>query len=164
MILRRLEDMAGVWQTLYIMKDYVNRYIFNKEIKDFVSKLILPISPNDEIEIAKVIFDYIKANMKYVRDINNVEELQNPYHIFRKLIKGEAYGDCDDMAMISALMYKVVGFKTRFAVLSIGKDRVYNHVRTEILINGKYLPIELSSYKKFGEGYKSNLSPVYLNV
>jgi len=165
--LNKKEDgLVGIWQTMYTMRNLIKKSILNRDIKDFTVSLLTKanVSATDLYEQIKTIFNYIKAHTKYVRDIAFIEEIQTPHRLISNLKKYNfAYGDCDDMAVLSASMLYSIGFIPRLVVIAT-KPNTYNHVRTEILYNGKWLPLELTSNKSLGEKFYSYKKPLELVI
>lgn len=73
--------------------------------------------------------DYIKNNMRYVRDIDNVERLQDPLLILQDLQRGVAAGDCDDMSLMIATLLLSIGAQPYYRVVRYqGHNGPYQHI------------------------------------
>ncbi len=73
--------------------------------------------------------DYIKKSVRYVRDPDNIEYLQDPIDLVKQMQNSEAQGDCDDMALLIASLLLSVGHQPSFgAVRYKGTDGPYNHI------------------------------------
>lgn len=163
-LLKKEQGLAGIWQTMYLMRDIVYRSIRERIIKDTAVNLIRNIEPTKYLEQVKKIFSFIRKKVKYVKDYFGIEEIQYPSRLLSNILKkGYAYGDCDDMAILVASMLYSIGLKTRFCVIAT-KPKVYNHIRTEVLINNKWIPLELASTKLFGDKIETKEKPLYLEI
>lgn len=78
---------------------------------------------------ALAIGDYVKTNMRYVRDPENIEYLQSPLTMVNDLKAGRAQGDCDDMSLLTATLLLTVGIQPYFKAVryeqSFGN---FNHI------------------------------------
>lgn len=71
----------------------------------------------DYLKEAYAIGDYVKNNMRYVRDINGVETLHDPLTIIDQMKRGQAQGDCDDMSLFIATLLLSIGHQPYFRVV-----------------------------------------------
>ena len=72
---------------------------------------------------------YIQANMRYLRDIDGVEQLQDPMLMLQSLQKGNAMGDCDDMSLMIATLLISIGAQPYFRTVRYkGAMGPYNHI------------------------------------
>ena len=70
--------------------------------------------PN-EIERAEKIFYYVRNNVKYLSDDDQfgyAEFAQNADELAREIKKGKAFGDCEDYAILLAVIYKAAGYRS----------------------------------------------------
>jgi hypothetical protein len=79
---------------------------------------------------ALAIGQYVKDNLRYVRDIDKVETLIDPLTIIDQLQRNEAFGDCDDMSMFIASLLLSIGHQPYFRIVKYVNDpmRSYSHV------------------------------------
>jgi hypothetical protein len=68
----------------------------------------------DYLKEAFAIGDYVKQNMRYVRDINGVETLHDPLMLIDQLKRKQAQGDCDDMSLFIASLLLSIGHQPFF--------------------------------------------------
>jgi hypothetical protein len=80
--------------------------------------------------------DYVKNNVRYVRDVAGIETLQTP---LKTLEFGQ--GDCDDKSTLLAAMLESIGHKCRFKAVGQSKD-YYCHVYPETFYNGEWVALE----------------------
>lgn len=74
------------------------------------------------VDEAKAIGDYVKQNVKYVRDADGIEQLTDPLTMIDQLQKKAARGDCDDISLLIATLLLAIGHRPYFACV-----RYYDH-------------------------------------
>lgn len=81
------------------------------------------------IDEALAIGDYVKNKVRYVRDPDGIEYLQDPLDLVKHVQQGIAQGDCDDMALFAATLLLSVGHQPFFrAVRYYEPVGNYNHI------------------------------------
>ena len=86
--------------------------------------------------------DYARAVEIFVRShvvlVDEPEELLiDPSYMLAQIEeRGAAYGDCDDAAMLTAVLLYAVGLPTRFKAIQQAPDGAYQHVFTEYQLRG----------------------------
>lgn len=81
------------------------------------------------IDEALAIGQYVQQKMRYVRDPENIEYLQDPLDLVKQMQAGTAQGDCDDMALMTATLLLAVGHQPLFrAVRYDNTSGNYNHI------------------------------------
>ncbi len=86
---------------------------------------------NAFIEESRAIGEYIKDRVRYVRDPDGVEYLQDPVQMILDLKSptGMPHGDCDDMALLVATMLLSIGHYPKFKAIRYSEeDKNYNHI------------------------------------
>jgi transglutaminase-like putative cysteine protease len=155
--------LTGIWQTMYIMRELVRKSIDDRIVKETAVKIIRDIPPQDNFSQIKALFDYVRNNVKYVKDIYSVEEIQTPFRMIKNIEQKKAFGDCDDMSLLLASLLHNIGFKTRFVVIAT-TPKMYNHIRTEVFYNNYWLPLEATSKKPIGYKMTSYEDPLILEI
>lgn len=97
------------------------------------------------VDEALAIGDYVKRKVRYVRDPDDVEYLQDPIDLVKHVQNGTAQGDCDDMALLAATL-----------LLSIGHQPLFRAVRYEQPI-GNYNHIYVVVYEKNPYGHEERV-------
>jgi len=69
------------------------------------------------------IFNYTRSNVRYTRDIEQVELYQRPA---RSLEIG--IGDCDDLTILLASLLQAVGYPVKLRVIGMKGQRMYSHI------------------------------------
>ena len=78
---------------------------------------------------AKAIGDYVKAKVRYVKDISGVEQLHDPITMIDQIKRGVAQGDCDDMSLLIATLLLSVGLQPYFRIVKYQDDSgPFNHI------------------------------------
>jgi len=94
--------------------------------RDKVSKLIQKVSPRDYTSELYAILNWVRLNVRYVRDPVQLERVQTP-----QVTMQQASGDCDDLACLIAAMATSVGHPSRFAAGAFGNSPHPSHVWDE---------------------------------
>lgn len=97
-------------------------------------------APRDEAGQAAALLDWVRARIAYVKDPVGVEWPQSPSVALRV-----GAGDCDDLSTCYAAAVMAIGIPARF-VAATGKanDPEWRHVWTEILLDGRWVPVDAS--------------------
>lgn len=81
------------------------------------------------IKEALAIGNFVKAKVRYVRDPENIEYLQDPKDLVKGMQANTAQGDCDDMSLLVATLLLTIGHQPLFRAVrydsSMGN---YNHI------------------------------------
>ena len=104
-------------------------------------------------EEALAIGDYVKNNVRYVRDPDNIEYLQDPVKMVTDIQNKSAQGDCDDMALLTASL-----------LLTIGHQPLFRAVRYDSMV-GNYNHIYVIVYERdpYGAEQRIVLDPILKN-
>lgn len=90
-----------------------------------------PQSPPQNVCQARALFGYVRDNIYYMSDPDEVETVRFPLQTLQL-----GAGDCDDKSLLLAALASSVGFKTRFAAWRLGADPIPTHVSAQLLVNG----------------------------
>ncbi len=154
----------GVIDILIKMKEVINKndiYDTERITKETAKDIIKDLDPQDEIGQIEAIYQWVKNNLKYVRDIKGKEEITYPYLILKAIKEGRNYhsSDCDDFAILTCALLRSIGFLTRIEVIAY-KSKRYNHARCSVYSQTlkRWLPLETTSRTlPVGKGFKSEL-------
>ena len=76
----------------------------------------------DPLQRAEAVFDFVRDRVKYTPDIDqtgNEEFAQNADELAIAIVEdGIGYGDCEDMAVLLAVMYRAAGFRSAIVLPS----------------------------------------------
>ena len=75
----------------------------------------------DPLQRAEAVFDFVRDRVEYTPDIDqtgNEEFAQNADELAIAIVEdGIGYGDCEDMAVLLAVMYKAAGFRSAIVLV-----------------------------------------------
>jgi transglutaminase-like putative cysteine protease len=93
------------------------------------------------------LFDFVKRNIRYTRDIFRVELL----HSARRMLELRA-GDCDDMTILLGAMLLSTGHPVRLVLAGFRPNRphAYSHIYPEVNVLGRWIAIDATMDKPIG--------------
>jgi transglutaminase-like putative cysteine protease len=119
-------------------------YVRQKAIEVFRTYRV---PPKNRMGEACALFDFVKRNVRYTRDIFRVELL----HSARRMLELRA-GDCDDMTILLGAMLLSTGHPVRLVLAGFRKNRphVYSHIYPEVNVSGRWIAIDATMNKPMG--------------
>jgi hypothetical protein len=120
---------AGIMQTIYQMRELVNKNFLHPWIRERAAKVIEPCNRRVDCE-DRVLLSHVINAIQYVRDPQGVEALHDPVTFVEDRLRNRqrAFGDCDDMSIYLATLLKSIGHRPRFRVLSRFNDGHFHHI------------------------------------
>jgi transglutaminase-like putative cysteine protease len=105
------------------------------------------VRPKDRFGEVYALFDWVRRNVRYTRDIFRVELL----HSARRMLELRA-GDCDDMTILLGAMLMSTGHPIRLVLAGFrpNKPHVYSHIYPEVHVRGRWLPIDATMHRPIG--------------
>lgn len=105
------------------------------------------VRPKDRMGEVQALFDWVRRNIRYTRDIFRVETL----HSARRMLDLKA-GDCDDMTILLGSMLVATGHPVRLALVGFRPDRphVYSHIYPEVNVRNRWIPIDATVNRPIG--------------
>ncbi len=94
---------------------------------------------------ARALFRFCRDDIRYVRDIRDVETLHEADTLLQ--IRG---GDCDDKSILLSSLLGSIGAKTRFVAISMVPGQ-FCHVWTQVLLGGRWVDMETTEPLEFGQ-------------
>jgi transglutaminase-like putative cysteine protease len=93
------------------------------------------------------LFDWVRRNVRYTRDIFRVELLHTP----RRMLELRA-GDCDDMTILLGAMLIATGHPVRLALTGFRrhKPHIYSHIYPEVNVRGKWIALDATMERPIG--------------
>lgn len=90
-------------------------------------------SSHNHLDEARAIGEYVKNKVKYAKDPHQIEYLMEPTTLIKEIQKGEARGDCDDMAALAMTLLLSIGIQPHVCIVrykSAAKKGIggYQHV------------------------------------
>jgi hypothetical protein len=83
---------------------------------------------------ARAIHDWVVRNVKYTPDPFYREAIKPP-----RLLLAQPYGDCDDIATLTAALLGSIGYDVQFQAVGFGEPGLYQHVFTQVMIGPEFI-------------------------
>lgn len=95
----------------------------------------------------KTLFEWVRSNIRYTRDIHRVELL----HSARRMLDLRA-GDCDDMTILLSSMIKAIGHPVRIVLVGFNprKPMLFTHIYLEAFCKGWWIPLDPTMKRPMG--------------
>lgn len=105
------------------------------------------VRPKDRMGEVVALFDWVRREIRYTRDIFRVETL----HTARRVLELRA-GDCDDMTILLGAMLIATGHPVRLALVGFRphKPHRYSHIYPEVFDRGRWIPIDVTVDRPMG--------------
>jgi transglutaminase-like putative cysteine protease len=105
------------------------------------------IRPKNYLGEIRALFEWVKRNVRYTRDIHRVELL----HTARRMLELRA-GDCDDMTILLSAMLKSIGHPVRLVLVGFNpmKKRLFTHIYLEVFYKGRWIPLDATVNRPMG--------------
>lgn len=130
------DGKEGTKQTLKIMRRLVRDGKKSVTVRSAALALLHDILQKDYRNEIYRIHSFVRDEIRYVRDINEVETLQTPDKTLEL-----KHGDCDDKSTLAAAMLESIGHPTRFVAAGYGNGD-FSHVWVETKLGAIWLPLE----------------------
>lgn len=142
------DGQFGNIETIKFMKQVARLRSGHPLIRKFALNILqdYQVPSNNYLDEARAIGDYVKKRVRYVRDPDDIEYLQDPLDLIQQMKNNEAQGDCDDMALLIASL-----------LLSIGHQPSFGAVRYRNT-TGPYNHIYVVDYERNGKGPKTRIA------
>jgi hypothetical protein len=103
------------------------------------------VQPKDRYGEVCALYEWVKRNIRYTRDIFRVELL----HTARRMLELRA-GDCDDMTILLGAMLVATGHPVRLALVGFRphKPHAYSHIYPEVNVNGRWIAIDATVWSR----------------
>jgi len=98
----------------------------------------------DFVGEAKKLTEFVRDNIRYVKDIDGVETVHKPAALLQV-----GAGDCDDKAVLLAALLLSIGHTPQFIAVSFDPEQ-YCHVWVQDYLNGKWVDLETTEPLQFG--------------
>lgn len=148
-VLRVPRGTRGTLATAKIIAQLVQEgakdfYVRQKAIQVFRAYRVKPKNRMGEV---CALFDFVKRNIRYTRDIFRVELL----HSARRMLELQA-GDCDDMTILLGAMLMSTGHPVRLILAGFrpNKPHAYSHIYPEVNVRGRWIAIDATVDKPIG--------------
>lgn len=128
-----------------LIRDGAKDFVVRQCAIDVFRKYGIP--AKDRFGEAMALFEWVRRNIRYTRDIFEVELL----HTARRMIELRA-GDCDDMTILLGAMLLSTGHPVRIALVGFQPDKPhsYSHIYPEVLVKGRWMAADATTPRPFG--------------
>jgi transglutaminase-like putative cysteine protease len=105
------------------------------------------VAAKDRFGEIRSLFDWVRRNVRYTRDIFRVELL----HSARRMLELRA-GDCDDMTILLGAMLVATGHPVRLVLAGFRrhKPHSYSHIYLETNLGGNWIALDATMEKPLG--------------
>lgn len=134
----------GIYITLRAMRNFVRKNKKNPVFRELSISLTNNLGQKDWSGEIKAIHHFVKNNIRYVRDVTDVETVCGPLYTLDK-----GAGDCDDKSVLAATLLESIGHPTRFVAIGFSHN-VYNHVYIETKIGNQWISVETTEPVEIG--------------
>jgi transglutaminase-like putative cysteine protease len=142
----------SVYDTVGFMQKFAKEGSKDLDIRRLTEKICAKLEPGDYSSEILAVYYWVCANIRYIRDIDNVEFLK----IARQTLQTRT-GDCDDIATLLAAMLISCGNIVRFAIVDMsgikGPQPNYSHVFCQAYIpsDHKWITVDPVAGKEAAE-------------
>jgi transglutaminase-like putative cysteine protease len=105
------------------------------------------IAAKDRFGEIRALFEWVRQNIRYTRDIWGVELL----HTARRMLELRA-GDCDDMTILLGAMLMSTGHPVRLVLAGFRKNKphAYSHIYLEADLGGNWIALDPTMERPLG--------------
>lgn len=135
----------GVIATLAAMRALVDQYKTDVQIRQIATQIIFLTPEKDEFSEACALFEFVRDNIRYVKDVHGVETLATPVITLATKI-----GDCDDQTTLLAALLESVGYPTRFVIAAYHYPDEFEHVYMQACVAGEWLAMDATEQCALG--------------
>ena len=131
------DGVAGTRETLKLMADIVRSYKKDSTIRQMAGDLVQYCPSQSFMQEVKAIFQWVKNNVRYLQDVNEIETLQTP-----DVTLNIRRGDCDDHSVLLASLLESIGHPCRFIALGYSQPGQFEHVYTQTLVGTDWVGLD----------------------
>lgn len=153
------DGMPGIFQTIAVMRSLVKHWRLDPAIRQAAVSVIWLAPEKASLHEVTTLFEYVRDNVRYVRDIVNVETIATPDKTMLCRM-----GDCDDQTVLLASLLESVGYPTRFVVAAYSDPRVMEHVYLQVYIDGHWIDCDPTEKQALGYAPPNPLAAYIENV
>ena len=134
------EGVAATKAALQLMRSVALTFSTNAQVRNLAASLVQNLPPRDDLAEATALFQYVRDNVRFLRDPVTVELIQSVDYM---LSQDVPQGDCDDKCTLLASLLLSIGFPVRFVAVGYQKN-VFVHVLLQVAVDGQWLYAECS--------------------
>ncbi len=149
---------AGTVATLKLMVRIIKRAKKNYSLRRLSQDIVAGVAGKNWRGEVLAIRDWVRNNIRYTRDIRGMETLAIP-----EVTLDTRQGDCDDHAILVAVLLEMLGHPTRFVAIALHGQK-YIHVFAETKISNNWIPVETTEKWQLGHKIPKVSSRVIIYV
>jgi transglutaminase-like putative cysteine protease len=130
------------------MRDLIRLGKTNPALRDLAQLIVRDVPAKDWIGELAAIFAFVKNNVRYRLDTNDIEVLQSA-----RVTLALGYGDCDDRSILTAVLCELLGHPCELVALGFDQDENYSHVLVIADGGGETGPIALDTTEPHPMGW-----------
>ena len=151
------DGKAGTLTALKTMRELARGGKSNPAVFDLSRNIVKKLPQKDWAKEVSAVYQWVRDNIRYVRDPRNIETLHTPQKILEY-----GQGDCDDQSILLASLLETLGHPARFVAVGFVPG-TYSHVYVETKIGNRWIPLD-ATMAKWKPGQKPNNITNYLRV
>jgi transglutaminase-like putative cysteine protease len=131
----------GTKQTLGIMRQLALEGSRMLDVRETAIRILKAahVAPRDYLGEIRALFQFVRDQVRYTRDVAGVETLQSPRYTLKALV-----GDCDDKSVLLAALLRSVGHPAElgFRAIAVAPGGPYQHVYVVAGLGGRRIPLD----------------------
>ena len=136
-LLSMSDGVRGIYETIGAMRQLVNAYKTDLEIRQAAASAAFLTAEKDELAEVEAVFNFVRDHIRYLKDVHGVETLATPDKTLML-----QYGDCDDQVTLLASMLESIGYPTRFVITGYSDPRIFEHVYMQVLVGNHWIDLD----------------------
>lgn len=112
------------------LKKVLSNYLNDAKLKPDFVEYAKGVVGEDEDWIART-YDYVKQYVEYVPDPDGMELFIAPWVMMERVREETAAGDCDDIALFTASLFRATGHQSRILIIATGSQGL-DHAVAEV--------------------------------
>lgn len=137
--------LRGIRQTLDAMRRMVRHYRIDPALRQAATSIVFLTPERDELSEVEALFTWVQQNVRYVRDVLEVETLMTPDKTLASRL-----GDCDDQSTLLATLLESVGYPTRFVAAGYTDPANVDHVYLQAFVRGDWIDMDPTEPQPMG--------------
>lgn len=128
---------TGTKETLHWMRKLIREGRKHPDVRAKALELVENFQQKHYAKEIQALFDFVKNNIRYVRDTRGVELIHQPDKL---LAIGQ--GDCDDKVILLCSLLESIGHPTRIEAIAHTDPNKFGHVFCSTKLGAKWLPLD----------------------
>lgn len=125
------------------MRDLIDQFRLKPEVRNMAATIARQCAPGEYNCQVRAITSWVMDNLHYMRDPVGVDWFTSPLTLIAQINSGQgASEDCDGHVMLLNSLLGSIGFQTRVVGVKLFDPNYYDHVISQVLINGEWKDID----------------------